>query len=287
MKNPVPKDPDLAPPLKGSSEFIKPRRSSRSSISKPPIMSGVKSVKRVSFKAGKGSDSLKEMEEDVSNGYEHKDEEFYRDLESNAFSDSQSIDSRSCGESFSELQADLEKELVSQIVNETFNFNNLSNVGRADIGNDNVIRSDLGPIHVPITENPILNLGINHGSSPRTSPNGSPRILKRGEVLTDGGSRSNATFSFNKIEKWPSLNETRSQNGMDRGGENVDGISIVNDDVVMNESSTVKKTISFVSVVQGLRRSGNNKLRRVPVGVNENGKKVVEMDPIIKEGSKS
>ncbi|GJZ67059.1 hypothetical protein Tco_0630299 [Tanacetum coccineum] len=37
---------------------------------------------------GKGSDSLRKMEEDVSDGNEHKDEDFDGDLESNAYSDS-------------------------------------------------------------------------------------------------------------------------------------------------------------------------------------------------------
>ncbi|GKG34088.1 hypothetical protein Tco_0434247, partial [Tanacetum coccineum] len=136
MRDPEPKDPDSALPPKGSNKFIKRRRSSRSSISKPPITSGVKSAKRVSFKVGKGSNLLKEIEEDVSDGYEHKDEEFDGDLESNAFSNSQSIASRSCGESISDLQAEVEKELVREIVNETFKVNNLSNVVKdASVGN--------------------------------------------------------------------------------------------------------------------------------------------------------
>ncbi|GKD71309.1 hypothetical protein Tco_1325399 [Tanacetum coccineum] len=271
-------------PLKGSNEFIKPRRSSRSSISKPPITPSVKSAKRVSFKAGKGSNSLKEIEEDVSDRYEHKDEEFDRDLESNAFSDSQSIDSRSCGESISDLQAEVEKELVREIVNETFKVNNLSNV--TSVGNV-IDGGNLGPIPVLISENPILNSNRNNGDSPRTSPNGSPRILRRGETLTDGGSRSNAKFSFNESEKWPSLNENRNVNNMDISREKLDEVRHVNEDSVMQEGDSVKKSVSFVKAVQGIKGSGNNKLRRIPVSIDESGKERVDMDPLIEEGSKS
>ncbi|GJY90173.1 hypothetical protein Tco_0505369 [Tanacetum coccineum] len=254
VKNPEPKDPDLALPLKGSNEFIKPRRTFRSSISKPPITSGVKSAKRVSFKVGKESNSLKEMEEDVSDGYEHKDEEFDRDLESNAFSNSQSIKLRSCGESISDLQAKVEKKLVRETVNETFKVNNLSNVVKdASVGNV-IDGGNLGPIPVPVSENPILNPNMNNGDSLRTSPNGSPRILRRGETLTDGGSR-----------------------------EKLDKVRHVNKDSVIQEGDSVKKSVSFMKAVQGIRGSGNNKLRRIPISIDESGKKKVDMDPLIEE----
>nr|GEX22796.1 hypothetical protein [Tanacetum cinerariifolium] len=192
MRDPEPKDPDLAFPPKGSNEFIKLRRSFRSLISKPPITSGVKSAKRVSFKAGKGSNSLKEMEEDVSDG--------------------------------------------------------------------------------------------NNGDSPRSSPNGSLRILRRWETLTGGGSRSNVEFSFNKFKKLPSLNENRNAIDMDIIMEKLDEVRHVNEDFVMQEGDSVKKRVSFVNVVQGVRGNRNNKLRRILVSIDESRKKRVYMDLLIEEG---
>ncbi|GJS36227.1 zinc knuckle CX2CX4HX4C containing protein [Tanacetum coccineum] len=235
MRDPEPKDSDSTLPPKGSSEFIKPRRYSRSSISKPPVTSGVKSAKRVSFKAGKGSDSLKNMEEDVRDGYDHKNEDFYGDLELNTFSDSQSIDSRSCVESIAELQANLEKELVSEIVSESVKGVNASNVADSSMGNV----SDPGPIPMPVKDNPLL--------STRTSLVGSPRISKKGEILTDGGNKPNAG------------------------------------DTVMGDNEGVKRPSSFINAIQGARVNGNNKLRRIPVSIDENGKKAVDIDHVIEE----
>nr|GEV41452.1 hypothetical protein [Tanacetum cinerariifolium] len=228
MRDPEPKISDSTLPPKGSSEFIKPRRSSRSSISKSSITSDVKSTKMVSFKAGKGSDSLKKMDEDVNDGGE----------------------SRSCGESISELEVDLEKELVSEIVNEIVKVNNLSGVVK-DSSVGNVIgESNLGPIPVVVSENPILNPNRN---SPRTSPNGSLKILRRGEILTDDESRSNAMFSFNKDKKWPSLNENKNVNDMDPREEKLGEMRIVNEDSVMQEDDSAKKSVSFVNDVMSYR----------------------------------
>nr|GEW76997.1 putative reverse transcriptase domain-containing protein [Tanacetum cinerariifolium] len=195
MRDLKPKDPDSTLPPKGSSEFIKPRRSFRSSISKPPIMSGVKSANRVSFKAGKGSNSLKKMYEDISDGYE-LDEEFDRDLESNAFSDSQSIDSRSYKESVSEkdTQVHLEEEMVSDFGNMFGKNDKNDNVSKViDYGSGNV--SELGPMPVLVDENPFL--------KPRTSPDINLRILKRGKVLSDGVIKESVSekrsFSFRNV----------------------------------------------------------------------------------------
>nr|GEX72458.1 hypothetical protein [Tanacetum cinerariifolium] len=55
-----------------------------------------------------------------------------------------------------------------------------------------------------------------------------------------------------EVEKWPSLNENRSENDMDVSGVNVDGVRIVNEDSEMQENGNRKKSVSFVNVVQGL-----------------------------------
>ncbi|GKD18108.1 hypothetical protein Tco_1207266 [Tanacetum coccineum] len=64
----------------------------------------MKLSRRVSFKAEKGNISTKGMEglvfgDDESEGGEFRDDGFDGDLDSNAFSDGQSVDSRSCGDS--------------------------------------------------------------------------------------------------------------------------------------------------------------------------------------------
>nr|GEV11384.1 zinc knuckle CX2CX4HX4C [Tanacetum cinerariifolium] len=74
---------------------------------------------------------------------------------------------------------------------------------------------------------------------------------------------------------------------------------------VRNESSSVKNVVrnticdadmldsangmmpkSFISTTQGMSDNGNNKLSKIPVRVNEKGNKVMDMDPLLEEGSK-
>ncbi|GKE74319.1 hypothetical protein Tco_1536360, partial [Tanacetum coccineum] len=161
-------------PLKGLNEFIKPKRSTRNSISKPPLNAGLKSYKKVSFKDGKWSVSVKDMNGLVydkveSDGEESKDEVTEK-----------------------EIQVELEKEMVGMMDEIAQNSSKVSKPITSDV-NDNV----LGPMPVLVKDNPILN--------PSNSPVTIPRILKRGEVLSDDGYNVNATFSFNNAEKWPKL----------------------------------------------------------------------------------
>ncbi|GKE14411.1 hypothetical protein Tco_1421988 [Tanacetum coccineum] len=274
-------------PPRGSDEVIHTKRSTRNqakdssimnkhsriSISKSLIKSGVKSNKMVLFKAGKGSDSLKVMEED---------EEFDGDLESNTYSDSQSIDLMTCGELVSELQAELEKELVSELIDESVKVNSVSGVVKNASLNGNSVGSDVGPIPIPVSENPILN----PNRSKVNSPSGSLRILRRGEVLTDGGNIANATFSFNQVEKWPKRTSVDKGSCPNSDGMNVDE-SVVMNDKVMKENVVEKRNVSFRNVVQGLGQYGNNKLRLIPGRINEKGKQVADMDPLLEEGSKA
>ncbi|GJV26151.1 hypothetical protein Tco_1378846 [Tanacetum coccineum] len=187
---------------------------------------------------------LKKMEEDISDGYE-LDEELDEDLESNAFSDSQSIESRSCGESVSEkdTQVYLEEEMVS-------NFGNMS--GKND-KNDNVSKV------------------INSGS---------------GKVLSDGGNNANATFFFNQAEKWPNLASVVKDTILNGNSMNVDETVVMNDKV-MKESVTEKRSFSFRNVVQGMNHYGNNKLKLIPGRINDKGRHVANMDPLLDEGSKA
>ncbi|GKA09956.1 hypothetical protein Tco_0689389 [Tanacetum coccineum] len=57
-------------------------------------------------------------------------------------------------------------------------------------------------------------------------------------------------------------------------------------DVEMNENATIRKPLSFASVIKGLSNGGKNKLKYVPVITNKTGNKVVDMDRVVKESSK-
>nr|GEX34580.1 zinc knuckle CX2CX4HX4C [Tanacetum cinerariifolium] len=234
MRDPEPNNPDSTLPLNGSNEFIKPRRSSRSSISKLPISFGVKSSKRVLFKASKGSDSLKTMEED---------DEVDGDLESNTYFDFQSVDSRICNESIFEIQAELEKELVSELVNESGKVYNVYGV----VKNVNVSRDtsggDIGPIPVPVSENPFLN------------PNRS---------------------SVNSLR--PKLAYVDKGSSIIGNGMHINEYGVMNDKV-MKESNVVKRADSFRNVVQGMGQYGNNKLKLIPEQRKEAGMCMVKPKP--------
>nr|GEU44196.1 zinc knuckle CX2CX4HX4C [Tanacetum cinerariifolium] len=171
-------------------------------------------------------------------------------------------DSRSCGESVSkkDVQVSLESEMVSDLCENYPKINSVFKSSGYGLGNVN----ELGPMPVPVEENPIL--------CPRVSPEGNPRILRRGEALVDDGSPSNAAFSFNKIEKWPKV-----------GSVSKNGCGAINDEEIKDRSDE-KKFGSFISDVQGMSQSGNNKLKCILARVNELGKEVVDMDPVIKEG---
>nr|GEV70328.1 hypothetical protein [Tanacetum cinerariifolium] len=252
MRDLEPKNPDSTLPPKGSNEFIKPKRSTRNSIAKASVHTGMKISRKVSFKVGKGNVSIKDMEglvcdKDVSDGGGIRDEVTEK-----------------------EIQVGLEKEM-QDVIGEI--ANNTGNVSK-HVGSVNVNSSSLGPVPVPFEENDILN--------PRKSPVTSPRILKRDEPLNDGGHNANATFSFNNVKKWPSLGNL----GARRSGVYGDQDSRISDEV-MGENVDVRRTSSFVNVVQGMRSSGNNKLKRIPVTTNELGKKVVNLDHVLEEGSKA
>ncbi|GJY64612.1 zinc knuckle CX2CX4HX4C containing protein [Tanacetum coccineum] len=244
MRDPESKNSSSSMPAKASDEFIKPKKITHSSIGKPQLSTGMKLSRRVSFKASKGNISAKGMEGLV-----------FGDDESEG-----SVDSRSCGDSVSEkdAQADLVKNMVSDLGNKSFKVDNVSEVNDSGLG----IRDKLGPMPVPVDEDPIL--------SSRLNTMGSTRILKRGEVLSDGGYDTNVADTVNRAEKWPKVGSTSAMN-----------------DETMGENGDGRKASSFVNAVQGMSKSGNNKLKLIPGRINELGKEVVDMDPVIEEGSKA
>ncbi|GKA33214.1 RNA-directed DNA polymerase, eukaryota, reverse transcriptase zinc-binding domain protein, partial [Tanacetum coccineum] len=302
MLDPDPQNPnpDQIPP-RGSDNVIRTKHSTRSQSKDSSIMNkqskGVSNLAHVSFKKGsmknsgkkgmvaKGMEGLEYDDED-SEARELKEGGYDGDKGSVAYSDTQSLDSRSVGESISkrEVQAALERDVVSDIANEfdKMIINDIFVSGKDGISVDNI-----GPMPVPVEENPILN--------PRSNTVSSPRILKRGKALTNGGSRANAEFSFNQVEKWPSLSgrDNVSDMGMSSGkvngvvGGNSDGIDIVEGDTKMGDSSGIKKPNFFISDVQGISQSCNNNLTEFPISINDKGKFVAELDPVLEKGCKN
>ncbi|PWA54068.1 RNA-directed DNA polymerase, eukaryota, Reverse transcriptase zinc-binding domain protein [Artemisia annua] len=239
MENPNSLNPNFG--VIGSDEGIAPKRTTRSQIG---CMKGANKQPRVSnkdihvcFQKGdlnlgiKGGRAKKRNKDrngneggcDAGDGVE---EEFDGDMGSSV--DTQSVDSRSFGESASEKDV------------EGFN--------------ENVVSANTD-IHVPVDENPLL--------SSMGSPTRSPRLLKRGEVLEENGNIASASFSFNNQEKWPSLNKV---NNVPSVAVNEKTTAVVHDVNVNMASSSVgvKQVVSFASVVQGLSPSGCNKLKLVP-----------------------
>ncbi|GKC51131.1 hypothetical protein Tco_1073876, partial [Tanacetum coccineum] len=166
---------------------------------------------------------------------ELKEGEYDGDKGSVAYSDTQSFDSRSMGKSISkrEVQAAMEQDLVRNIVNESVKVDSLATNDMSASGKDRISVGNVGPMPIPVEDNPIYN--------PNVTPVSSPKILKRGEVLTDGGNRENDGFCFNQVEKWPSLNSRDDINNEGMGSSNVVGGSIMNVDTEMRESGGIRK----------------------------------------------
>ncbi|PWA74913.1 hypothetical protein CTI12_AA227320 [Artemisia annua] len=208
MSNPI--NPNLVRPPVESNAVIRPKRSVRifsdegrnsskqyKVVSKSSHASFKKGGQKLGGKGG-GSSKIKEgmVFDDDDGGSERA-------------ADSQSLDSRSCGEAISE---------------------------------------DFDPMPVPFDDNPVLN------------PSVSLISLKRGEVMIDGGNKTSASFSFNVVEKWPSLGSMSNANGLYMNGERVNDVVVPND-VVMKEANQTAKPLSFINAMQGINHSGNYRLK--------------------------
>ncbi|GJY55986.1 zinc knuckle CX2CX4HX4C containing protein [Tanacetum coccineum] len=120
----------------------------------------------------------------------------------------------------------------------------------------------VGDMPVPFSENVILNPG--------------------GNVANDSSNdvRGNKVNEVVRNVVWPNLNEV---NRKDKGNSKV-GNKVIDTDML--DSTSGKKSLSFISTFQGMSASGNNKLSRFPVRVNKDGNKVVDMDHVLEDGSK-
>ncbi|GJX07044.1 zinc knuckle CX2CX4HX4C containing protein [Tanacetum coccineum] len=120
-------------------------------------------------------------------------------------------------------------------------------------------------IPVPVAENPILNPGVGSGSKPK-----SPTRVSFGEVKRPG------IFKVSGVDLFKGV---KSVSNFD-----VEEGSRMND-VNMGDNGSVKKPFSFISALTGDKVSGNNKLKYVPGSLNDAGREVADMDPVIEDGS--
>ncbi|GJZ76219.1 zinc knuckle CX2CX4HX4C containing protein, partial [Tanacetum coccineum] len=257
------------PPVKESDDVIKPKRASRSghsdvklapkytfAISKPAVNSGKKGNKR----GGTKSRELERIVEDVefddaeSDGSEVRIEDEEVDGES-----SDRVMGRSGSEGIEGNEGPVGVETEVSEVSLGNVVNNVEKVKKSFANRTNVI----GDMPVPFSENIILNPGVKVSNE------------HRNDVRKQGYGNGDANGMV-----WPSLNEAvRKDNGSNGAGSNAM-------DMDMLKSTSGTKPMSFISTMQGMNASGNNKLSKIPVRVNKEGNNVVDMDPLLEEGGK-
>lgn len=139
-------------------------------------------------------------------------------------------------------------------------------VRNLDKGGQNLASDKSSPMPVPFAENPVFNPKVNNGSKPRSPPKVSFSEEKRpGMFKVD-------TVDANKGIKSVSNFEVGEGSG-------------VKDEQMKDSNGSNEKKFSFANVVTGEKGIGNNKLRYIDGMVNSKGKKVVDMDPVVVEGS--
>ncbi|GJT75531.1 RNA-directed DNA polymerase, eukaryota, reverse transcriptase zinc-binding domain protein [Tanacetum coccineum] len=261
MRDPESKNPNSVPPPRGSDDVIKPNHFTRSSstdgklapkytfsISKPAFSS-----KRGFQKGNYLGRNLKneldnsEFEDDVGEDMEDRDEDGeVRD---------DCIDDKKSSEDVGELGDDGVE--ILNIVDQA----KVKEGMVSDVSQDNFNTNVDNEIPIPFNENVILNPG----------GKGVSEVSNEGSSVKGNGGKGNGA--------WPSLNEV---NRKDRG-QNVVGNRIRDADMFNSASGMRPK--SFISTMQGMSYNGNNKLSKIPVRVNGKGNKVVDMDPLLEEGS--
>lgn len=102
------------------------------------------------------------------------------------------------------------------------------------------------------------------------------RCVVHGNNVMEGAISSDNRNANRNVENGQNLN-------VDSG--NVEGQCRTNNNGV-KKNGNASKPMSFSSVVQGSNFGGSNELKLIPCSKNNEGKLVVEMDPIIEEGSK-
>ncbi|GJU06222.1 reverse transcriptase domain-containing protein, partial [Tanacetum coccineum] len=267
--DPDPKNPNLVPHARGSDDVIKPKRASRSgnsdvklapkytfAIFKPAMNSGKKGNKR----GGAKGRELKKIVEDVEFDDVESDDSKVRNHDEDTEGEISVMGlSRSGNEGVkgSKGNEGMENE-VSNVSHGNVN-KNVENVEKIFTNKVNIV----GDMPVPFSENRILNPGGNFSDE--------PRINTRNQ-----GNRNGDVSGM----VWPILNEVAKK---DKGSN---GVSSNDMDTDMINGASGRKPMSFVSTMQGMNASGYNKLSKIPLRVNKEGNNVVDIDPLLEEGSK-
>ncbi|GKD66985.1 hypothetical protein Tco_1309093, partial [Tanacetum coccineum] len=286
--DPNTKNPNPVPPPKGLDDVIKPKRATRStnidvklvpkymfSISKPTLGGGRKSYKKgrsmgrdlkkcledmeYNDASSDGSDDRNDVEgvtnvnSDGNMVYDNAGRFVNQGIKDNRGSEGVNIEG-SCGfNSTDSLYKDSELEDEVSSVSKSNVVKNVEKSVKLSANDENVV----GDMPVPFNENVILNPG--------------------GNVVNDTSNevRRNKVNGVVRNMVWPSLNEINRKDM----GRNVVGVKATNTDMFDSTSGT--KSMSFISTFQGMSASGNNKLSRIHVRVNNEGNKVVDMDPLL------
>nr|GEU59850.1 integrase, catalytic region, zinc finger, CCHC-type, peptidase aspartic, catalytic [Tanacetum cinerariifolium] len=123
----------------------------------------------------------------------------------------------------------------------------------------------MSDILVLVAENPILNPDFGSNNKPKSHVRVSFKDVRRPAMF-----KVSEVHLFKRVKSVSNF-EVREINATN--------------DIRMGDKCSIKKSFSFMSALIGDQLSGNNKLRYVVGSVNGSGRKVVEMDPIIKDGS--
>ena len=147
-------------------------------------------------------------------------------------------------------------------------FPELSNdtLGKKSIDNS-CVDGNVSEIPVSVEQNPVLNPVFKNEEGVRVSD------------VANGG---------NKGDGLGKKNDTNEGNAGSQGKveiKNVGSVGSGSKDVEMQDKYKPRKLMLFSNVVKGANYSGSNKLKWIPCAMNE-GRSVVELDPVIEKGNK-
>ncbi|GJZ96143.1 RNA-directed DNA polymerase, eukaryota, reverse transcriptase zinc-binding domain protein [Tanacetum coccineum] len=273
MSEPDPKPPNVLPPLNEPNEFVKPNKKFDKSlrakkttrtINPDPkntmkhsslLKSSQVNVKRVTTRSSSKGDELDLDNEEMKEG---RFEEAGMDIKDDVIKEDLVNDE---GLGIKEIRGevrksmDVGKRLSGSVLNSNVSemFSELSSVYLSKNNNKNNSSNETVP-EIPI-----------------------PFELNDFEGGKDSSIDSN-------LSNRSGVNVGMGDN-VDKQGWGQDNVHAMKD-VEMQDTSNVKKPVSFSRVMQGASFNGNNKLKLVSCAINNEGRKVVDMDSVIEEGSK-
>ncbi|GJT01520.1 hypothetical protein Tco_0822689 [Tanacetum coccineum] len=264
-----PYPPNLLPPIDKSNEFtksnkkpdksLKPKKTTRTMNPEPKVtmkhaklISGTSqvNVKKMATRSG-SKECVSIVDEGMEEGFDDEEGmEFVDDVTDDGLVFKEGLGVK-------EVRDEVRKEgdADKRVFGNDFNNNvsgmfpelNRANLNKNNIDSSYVFDSVL-VMPPPVESNPILNPELNR----------------------DNGIRGNS-YDSNVQGMKSNIKEVGDSSGMK--------------DVEMQDNSSFKRAVSFSNVVQGTNFVGDNKLELVPCTIRE-GRKVVNMDLIIEEGSK-